>query len=109
MPELLERLPQWGALALPPDVDKRLRQASRPTLARRLAPARAQYPRRGATTTRPGTLLKPEIPIRTFTEALYQRLNPLQLRRDLDAALERPWTLAAPDPRRAPGDTQEAP
>ena len=68
MPELLERLTQWGELALPPEVDKRLRQASRPTLARLLAPARAQYPRRGATTTRPGTLLKHEIPIRTFTE-----------------------------------------
>src|SRR6059036_1507372 len=34
-------------------------------------------------------------------EALYQRLNPLQLRRDLDAALDRLWTLAAPDPLRA--------
>ena len=31
----------------PPAVDKRLRQASRPTLARLLAPTRAQYPRRG--------------------------------------------------------------
>jgi hypothetical protein len=35
-------------------------------------------------------------------EMLYQRLNPLQLRRDLDAALDRLWGLAAPDPRRAP-------
>jgi len=41
-------------------------------------------------------------------EALYQRLNPLQLRRDLDAALERLWTLAAPDPRRAQGNTEIA-
>jgi hypothetical protein len=40
--------------------------------------------------------------------ALYQRFNPLQLRRDLDAALERLWTLAAPDPRRAPGNTDIA-
>jgi len=47
VPELLERLTQWGELALPPAVDKRLRQASRPTLARLLAPTRAQYPRRG--------------------------------------------------------------
>ncbi len=38
-------------------------------------------------------------------EAFYQSLNPLQLRRDLEAALERLWTLAAPDPRRAQGDT----
>jgi hypothetical protein len=34
-------------------------------------------------------------------EALYQSLNPLQLRRELDAALDRLWALAAPDPRRA--------
>ncbi len=27
-------------------------------------------------------------------------LNRLQLRRDLEAALDRLWTLAAPDPRR---------
>jgi hypothetical protein len=33
-------------------------------------------------------------------ERLYHTLNPLQLRRDLEAALERLWTLAAPDPRR---------
>jgi hypothetical protein len=68
VPELLDRLTQCGELALRPDVEKRLRQASRPTLARLLAPARAQYPLRGATTTRPGTWLKQQIPIRTFTE-----------------------------------------
>jgi hypothetical protein len=66
--ELLDRLTQYGELALAPDVDKLVRQASRPTLARLLAPARAQYPLRGATITRPGTWLKQAIPIRTFTE-----------------------------------------
>ena len=68
VPELLERRLQCGEIALAPAVDKLLRQASRPTLARLLAPARAQYPPRGATITRPGTWLKHEIPIRTFTE-----------------------------------------
>lgn len=68
VPDLLERVTRCGELALAPEVEKRLRQASRPTLARLLAPARAQYPRRGATLTRPGTMLKHEIPIRTFTE-----------------------------------------
>lgn len=68
VPELLERLVQCGELTVPPDVDKRLRQASRPTLARLLAPARATFPRRGATLTRPGGWLRQEIPIRTFTE-----------------------------------------
>jgi len=66
--ELLERLTRWGELTLAPDVEKLLRQASRPTLARLLAPARAQYPLRGATTTHPGAWLKQQIPIRTFTE-----------------------------------------
>jgi hypothetical protein len=68
VPELLDRLLQCGELTLPPAVDKLVRQASRPTLARLLGPARAQYPPRRATITRPGTLLKQEIPIRTFTE-----------------------------------------
>jgi hypothetical protein len=40
---------------------------------------------------------------RAELEALYQRLNPLQLRRDLEGALDRLWTLAAPDPHRPGG------
>jgi hypothetical protein len=66
--ELLERLTRFGELTLSPAVEKLLCQASRPTLARLLAPARAQYPPRGATITRPGTELRQSIPIRTFTE-----------------------------------------
>ncbi len=68
VPELLDRLLRCGELTLAPAVDKLVRQASRPTLARLLGPARAQYPLRGATITRPGTVLRHEIPIRTFTE-----------------------------------------
>jgi hypothetical protein len=68
VPELLDRLIQFGEVILAPETEKRLRQASRPTLARLLAPARAQYPLRGASLTCPGTLLKHDIPIRTFTE-----------------------------------------
>ena len=45
---------------------------------------------------------------RAELETLYQSLNPLQLRRDLEAALDRLWTLAAPDPHRAQGDTDIA-
>lgn len=45
---------------------------------------------------------------RDALETLYQRLNPLQLRRDLDAALDRLWTLASPDPRRVPRDADIA-
>ena len=66
--ELLDRLTVLGELTLAPAVDKLLRHASAATLGRLLAPARARYPARGATTTRPGTWLKHEIPIRTFTD-----------------------------------------
>jgi hypothetical protein len=68
VPELLDRLTVCGELPLAPPVDKLLRQASAATLGRLLAPARSRYPARGASTTRPGTWLKHEIPIRTFTE-----------------------------------------
>lgn len=37
---------------------------------------------------------------RADLEALYQSLNPLRLRRELETALERLWALAAPDPHR---------
>ena len=37
---------------------------------------------------------------RVDLEALYQRLNPLRLRRELDAELDRLSALAAPDPHR---------
>jgi hypothetical protein len=68
VPELLDRLVQCGEVLVSPAVDKLVRQASRPTLARLLAAARAQYPRRGATTTHPSTWLKQQIPIRTFAD-----------------------------------------
>src|SRR2546422_8500189 len=54
--------------SLPPTVDKLVRQASRPTLARLLEGARAQFPRRGAATTHPSSWLKQQIPIRTFAD-----------------------------------------
>jgi hypothetical protein len=59
---------QCGEVRVPPAVDKLVRQASRPTLARLLEAARAQYPRRGATTTHPSSWLKQQIPIRTFAD-----------------------------------------
>jgi hypothetical protein len=68
VPDLLNRLVQCGELTVPPAVDKLLRQASPATLGRLLAPARAQRPARGVPTTRPGTWLKQQIPIRTFAE-----------------------------------------
>jgi len=47
---------------------------------------------------------------RAELDALYHRLNPLQLQRDLQVALDRLWQLAAPDPSRMPArDTSIAP
>lgn len=66
--ELLDRLVQCGELSVPPAIDKLVRQASRPTLARLLGPARARYPLRGATTTHRSTWLKQQIPMRTFAD-----------------------------------------
>ena len=51
--------------------------------------ARTPYQRLGAT----GVL---STPCRQELEAVYQRLNPLHLRRQLEAAVERLWTLAVP-------------
>lgn len=68
VPELLDRLELCGELRLVPAVDKLLRQASVATLGRLLAPARAHRPPRAVSTTRVGTWLKHEIPIRTFTD-----------------------------------------
>ena len=66
--ELMDRLQQHGELAVRPEIDKQLRQASRATLSRLLAGARAQRPPRAASTTRVGSWLKHEIPIRTFAD-----------------------------------------
>lgn len=68
VPELLDRLLRWDELRLSPAIEKLVRQASRPTLARLLAPARAQYPLRGASTTQPSSWLKQQIPLRTFAD-----------------------------------------
>jgi hypothetical protein len=45
---------------------------------------------------------------RAELEALNHRLNPLQLQRELEAALERLWKLAAPESARPDRDTNVA-
>ena len=68
LPELLDRLLAFGALPLTPDTAAALRRVSAATLKRLLAPIRATRPPRGRGTTRAGTWLKHQIPIRTFAE-----------------------------------------
>jgi len=68
VPEMITVLERHGELVLPDPVQVLLCQMSAATIDRHLAPVRQQIPRRGLCTTKPGTLLKREIPIRAGTE-----------------------------------------
>ncbi|MBN1933473.1 MAG: transposase family protein [Anaerolineae bacterium] len=69
MGELLDSLERHGELVLAPPIKGLLCQMSPATIDRKLQPARARRGRqRGLSTTRPGTLLKDAIPIRTFAD-----------------------------------------
>ena len=67
LPEIVEVLERQGELVLSPETKQSLLKMSRATIDRCLRPERHR-PRRGLSTTKPGTLLKQAIPIRTFTE-----------------------------------------
>jgi hypothetical protein len=68
--ELLERLEACGALPdeAGPEARERVARMSPATVDRALRGARAGWPARGLGTTKPGTLLKQQVPIRTFAE-----------------------------------------
>jgi hypothetical protein len=68
LPEILEVLEQHQELVLPADTKALLLRMSRATVDRLLKPARARHPQRGLSTTKPGTLLKKAIPVRTFAD-----------------------------------------
>jgi hypothetical protein len=68
VPELLERLVRFGEITISPRIAKLLRQVSPATLDRLLARARALNPRRAQSTTRAGSWLKSQIPVRTFAD-----------------------------------------
>jgi hypothetical protein len=65
LPELIPTLERHGHLTLPDEVRKQLLTLSPATADRLLAPVRQPH---GLTTTKPGRLLKKQIPVRTFTE-----------------------------------------
>jgi hypothetical protein len=67
LPEMVESLQRHGELSLDEGTKGLLLQMSATTIDRRLAPFRQQRSR-GLSTTRPGTLLKQSIPIRTFAD-----------------------------------------
>lgn len=68
IPELIEVLTRRGRLALSAEVEEQLVRMSASTIDRLLRPYRGRGRRRGFSTTRPGSLLKREIPIRTFAD-----------------------------------------
>jgi hypothetical protein len=68
LPELITALEQHGELHLLPTTRRLLLQVSPATMDRLLRPARRTLVPHGRSTTKPGTLLKQSIPIRTWAE-----------------------------------------
>ena len=67
LPELVPALEQEGALHLAPDDRARLLAISAATIDRHLRAARQGTKPKGLATTKPGSLLKRQVPIRTYT------------------------------------------
>jgi len=68
LPTLVEGLRRDGEIELSDEAARLLCKVSPATIDRRLAPARRLLVPRGRTHTKPGTLLKSQIPIRTWSE-----------------------------------------
>jgi hypothetical protein len=66
--EMVERLLRHNELRCDPGTSKKLARMSAATIDRLLRPERRKYQLKGRSHTRPGTLLKHQIPMRTFTE-----------------------------------------
>jgi hypothetical protein len=69
LPELLERLRHWHALRhVAAQTSERVAHMSPSTIDRALASSGAGLPKRGLSKTRPGTLLKHQVAIKTFAD-----------------------------------------
>lgn len=68
MPELVKSLKRHKEIKLSKDDEALLLAASAATIDRLLAPARKEISLKGRSTTKPGTLLKHQIPVRTFAD-----------------------------------------
>jgi hypothetical protein len=73
MPEVIRRLEYFGELKVEPAVRAKLLRISAATIDRLLRPERRKHELRGRGGTKPGTLLKKQIPLRTFSEWNEQR------------------------------------
>lgn len=67
LPEMVKVLERCGELQLPAETKRLLLQMSSATIDRCLAPVRFEHPSHGLSTTKPGSLLKKAIPVRTYT------------------------------------------
>lgn len=68
MPETVAAMERFGELMIPAGVRARLLSVSPATIDRLLAPDRARLTLKGRHGTKPGTLLKHQIPIKTYSE-----------------------------------------
>jgi hypothetical protein len=66
--ELVSVLRRFGELDIDEDTARLLAQMSAATIDRRLAPERKKYLAKGRSRTKPGTLLKSQIPVRTWAD-----------------------------------------
>jgi len=72
--EIVSVLERWGELTLDKQTKRKLIGISPATIDRMLSPARRRYQLRARSQTKPGTLLKHQIPIRTFSD--WDKLRP---------------------------------
>ena len=73
MPEVIRRLEYFGELQLEPEVRAKLLRISAASVDRLLRSERRKHELRGRGGTKPGSLLKKQIPLRTFSEWNEQR------------------------------------
>ena len=79
MAEAVEAMERFGEIALTTAQREQLLTMSAATIDRRLAPARRRLGVRGRSGTKPGTLLKRQIPIRTFADSNEHRPGFLEI------------------------------
>ena len=68
LPEIVPALETWGELQVSEEVRMKLLSLSAATIDRLLAGERRRYQLRGSSGTKPGSLLRSQIPVRTFAE-----------------------------------------
>ncbi len=68
LPEIIPVLGRLGELKIAAEVEKKLLTISPATIDRLLAPVRKQYQLKARSNTKPGTLLKHQVPVRTFSD-----------------------------------------